>query len=168
MRYLIKFLKPLILLFFLVALLISCGNETGTSDSGGHSGNGITVLRIGTFSGINSYSATGQLKILRNDTSLAEVIELLPDFQINNVNGTIELWLTDDNGVSNLSSSTQKALISSLGSGYSGARSFAVPEDIQSTLYKFVVIYKPSSGTNIAKAQLVMPLPPDYSKTLIR
>jgi hypothetical protein len=126
MRYSIQSLKPLILLFFLIAF--SCGNETGISDSGGYGGNGITVLRIGTFSGMNSYSATGQLKILRNDTSLA----------------------------------------GSLDSGYSGAHSFAVPEEVQTTLYKFVIIYKPSSGTNIARAQLVMPLPLDYSKIIIR
>lgn len=144
----------------LMLFFLSCSNDggTGSEGSGGHTY--PMLFRIGLFTGMNGTTAGGQMEIYRNTTTLEESFETLNDFLVTGATGTIEFWLTDNSGATSLSSSSNKVLIGSLSSGYSGVHTFPIPTGQSSSAYTYVVVFSVSGNKNVGKAQLLLPLPP--------
>lgn len=133
-------------------------NDSGASTGTGN--NYPTLIRIGLFSGLNGVTITGQLEIYQDVSTLQETFETLNDFQITGVSGSIQFWLTDNAGSTNLNTSTKKLLLGAVESSYAGAHSFVIQTGARSSDYTHAVVFGVTDNKNIGKAQLLLPLPP--------
>ena len=153
-------MKFFIFTLFITIVGVSC-KETDNSSIDIGSGNTYpTLIRIGLFSGLNGVTTTGQIEIYRNESTLQETFETLNDFHTSGITGSIQFWLTDNTGSTNLSSSTKKLLLGTLESGYDGIHSFSLQLGEKSFDYTHAVVFGVNGNKNIGKALLVLPLPP--------
>ncbi|MBX7150435.1 hypothetical protein K1X84_02260 [bacterium] len=145
--------------FILVAMLIlSCEDNSGFSESSSHSYR--TLIRIGKFEGQNGSHVSGQFEVWRIDSTGIESFETLNDFTVVNISETIQFWLTDQTGFSQLSASSNKLMIDSLVSNTSGSHQFSIPEGHSVSLYTYAVLFGSTSQENLGGAKILLPPPP--------
>ncbi len=101
----------------------------------------------------------GQIDVLQDLSSLQETLDIHNDFVVSGVSGTIQFWLSDNNGAADLNAATKKILVGSLASNYSGAHTFSIPAGNKSSDYTYVVVFGSSPGKNIGNAKFVLPTP---------
>lgn len=151
-------MKHIFLIFVVTQSVNSCLSDYSAS-GGGLVGSGIKTIWTGGFSGQNGVTMFGQIDVLQDQSSLQETFEIHNDFIVSGVSGTIQFWLSDNNGAANLNSAIKKILVDSLVSNYSGAHNFTVPAGNKSSDYTYVVVFGSNPKKNIGNAKLVLPTP---------
>ncbi|MBL7995131.1 hypothetical protein JNM05_07135 [bacterium] len=144
----------------LVTSVTACKDRVDSGASTGIENNYPTLVRIGLFSGLNGVTITGQLEIYQDVSTLRETFETLNDFQVSGVSGSIQFWLTDNAGSTDLNNSTKKLLLGVVESSYPGIHSFSIQSGARSSDYTHAVVFGVAGNKNVGKAQLVLPLPP--------
>jgi len=145
-----------------LCLAISSCEENGGSGTAGGGGtvSQSTVLRIGLFSAQNGASVSGQIEILRDNSTMLESMETKNDFVLSGLTGSVQFWLTDNAGSVNIKNSSKKAFLDSLASNYSGAHTFPIPAGYKSGDYTYVVVFGSAANMNLGNAKLVLPILP--------
>jgi len=113
------------------------------------------LLKKGSFTGQNNYTATGALQIwhLANGT---ESFQTGSDFRVSGGAGSISIWLTDAAGANNLNSTANKVQLGSINSGFAGVYTFSIPSPGLSS-YTHAVTYCTAARINFGSAQLQNP-----------
>ena len=151
-------MRPLII-FIIMAVFISCKDDAGIGGSP-YTPPAETLLRVAVFSAQNGSTISGQIEVWKENANGTETLELLNDFKVSGISGTIQFWLTDNTGSNNLVASTKKTIVDSLTTNYSGEHIFNIPAGITAADYTYVVAFHRNSMSHIGKAQLLLPQPP--------
>jgi len=113
------------------------------------------LLKNGTFTGQNNYTATGALQIWQRADG-TESFNTGTDFRVSGGAGSISIWLTDAAGANNLNSSANKIQLGSINSGFAGVYTFSIPSPGLSS-YTHAVTYCTAARINFGSAALQNP-----------
>jgi len=113
------------------------------------------LLKKGTFTGQNNYTATGSLQVWRQADG-TERFTTGSDFRVSGGAGSISIWLTDAAGANNLNSTSNKVQLGSITSGFAGVYNFAIPAPGLSS-YTHAVTYCTAARINFGFAPLQNP-----------
>jgi len=113
------------------------------------------LLKKGSFTGQNNYTATGSLQIWQRADG-TESFNTGSDFRVSGGAGSISIWLTDAAGANNLNNSSNKIQLGSINSGFAGVYTFSIPSP-GLTSYTHAVTYCTAARINFGSAQLQNP-----------
>lgn len=128
----------------------SAANNSNVSPSGQ-----ATLLKRGVFVGQNGYATSGCADVIRDSTG-AEFVRTKTDFRVSGGAGTITIWLTNQAGAANLNSTSTKAEVGAITSGFSGVYSFSIPPP-GSGSFTHIVAFCQAAQINFGNASLQSP-----------